>query len=396
MKIIMILLLLILALIAPRIRFLGRMAFALWVTLFVFTAVSYPFVFDSWFGLDLQVLIVPLIQVIMFGMGTTLSLNDFRLVFRMPVPVLVGLVLQYSIMPLVGYFLATLFQFNPEIAAGIILVGCSPGGVASNLMTYIARGNVALSVTMTACSTLLSPFMTPFLMELLAGELIPIPFIEMMISIFNMIIIPILTGILAHRILYSDCRTGRKKFILAAAGCAGLVAAGVLSSITASGSPGLLAQLRGGMILGFLLLGITCTFKRLSAGKVDSTAWIDRALPLVSMSGICLIIAIITSRSVEQLRTAGFLLVTVSAIHCFMGFTAGYWIGRITGLSRKDSRTVSFEVGMQNSGMASGLAIAVLHNVLTALPPAIFGPLMNVAGSVIAYSWGKGNGKGDC
>jgi len=151
-----------------------------------------------------------------------------------------------------------------------------------------------------------------------------------------------------------------------------------------------LRPLQGGLILGPLLFSFTCLLRTVSILWIkDSTAWVDKALPFISMSGICLIIAIISSRSVDQLRTAGLLLLTVSALHCFLGFTSGYWLGRLAGMTKKDCRTIAFEVGMQNAGMASGLAISVLKNILTALPPAIFGPLMNIAGSVAAYHWGE-------
>ncbi len=391
MKIALILLLLLLALASPRFKFLGSLTFALWVSLFVAAAVSYPFIFGTWFGINLQVMIVPLIQIIMFGMGTTLSIRDFRMVLKMPLPVFIGMILQYSVMPLTGFLLAHLFSLSPEIAAGVILVGCCPGGVASNLMAYIARGNVALSVTMTACSTLASPLMTPFLMEKLAGELIPIPFFSMMVSIFDMIIIPIVTGILAHGILYGSVGLYRNRGFLLLLGSGALLPAGILVFLFDSPTLSFLAPLRGGLILGSVLLASTCFFKALTPGREgDVTELVDRALPFISMSGICLILAIITSRSVDQLKTAGLLLVIVSGLHCFMGFTTGYWLGRIAGLSRRDCRTISFEVGMQNSGMASGLAISVLDNIITALPPAIFGPLMNISGSVLAYCWGSG------
>jgi bile acid:Na+ symporter, BASS family len=395
MKIILIIFLFTLALLSPRTAYLNRITFALWVSSFVVAAFSYPFLFGSWFGFNLKIMIIPLIQVIMFGMGTTLSTSDFRLVMKMPVPVFIGLGLQYSIMPIIAFSLAGLFGFRPEIAAGIILVGCCPGGVASNLMTYISRGNVALSVTMTACSTLVSPFVTPFLMERLAGELIPIPFFSMMMSIFNMIIIPIIAGIAANGILYGKVSVFRFPASLIVLTCSGLIMAGLLFFMFNKGTSGFLAPLRGGLILGFILLSFTCLLKAVSVlWAKESTKWIDHALPIISMAGICLIIAIITSRSVEQLRTAGLLLVIISSAQCFLGYTSGYWMGRLARLNEKNCRTIAFEVGMQNSGMASGLAISVLNNIITALPPAIFGPIMNISGSVLAYHWGnKGSAK---
>ena len=205
-------------------------------------------------------------------------------------------------------------------------------------MTYIARGNVALSVTMTACSTLASPFITPFLMERLAGELIPIPFFSMMMSIFNMIIIPVVAGIIANSILYGEKSFYRKPVVLIASGCFGFLIAGIMISLFDPTASGFLAPLRGGLILGFILLGVTCFLKTGSvAWAKESTEWLDRALPLISMAGICLIIAIITSRSVDQLRTAGLLLVIVSATQCFLGYTSGYWLGRLASSAQNIS-----------------------------------------------------------
>ncbi|MFH1264545.1 MAG: bile acid:sodium symporter family protein, partial [Planctomycetota bacterium] len=179
--------------------FLRSIAFTVWVFAFVAASLFYPAAFGTWFGFDLKRLILPLIQIIMFGMGTTLSVKDFARVFTMPWPVFIGMALQYTVMPLAGFAIATSFGFPPEVAAGVILVGSCPGGVASNLMTYLARGNVALSVTMTSCSTLVSPFATPFLMQVLAGQLVEIDFVEWMLNILNMIIVPIVAGLVANR-----------------------------------------------------------------------------------------------------------------------------------------------------------------------------------------------------
>ncbi|MGC9341154.1 MAG: bile acid:sodium symporter family protein, partial [Bacteroidales bacterium] len=140
-----------------------------------------------------------------------LNIQDFARVIKMPGPVFIGIFLQFLIMPSLAMGLVFTFGFEPEIAAGIILIGSCPGGVASNLMAYLARGNVALSVTMTSCSTLLSPVMTPLLMKVLAGRLVPINFVEMMFSILNMIIVPILAGLLANTILYGKQRWVRHK-----------------------------------------------------------------------------------------------------------------------------------------------------------------------------------------
>ena len=313
-----------LALASFQSRHLRGIAFSLWVGTFVAAAMFYPTLFQTWGTFPLKKLITPLIQLIMFGMGTMLSVSDFARVLKMPRAVLVGLLLQFSIMPLLGAALAAAFGFTGQIAAGVVLVGCCPGGVASNVMTYLARGNVALSVTMTACSTLLSPLATPWAMSLLAGQYVDIAVSEMMMGILQMIIVPVLGGLIANHALQR-------------------------------------AGWRG--------------------------PWLDRLLSLLAMSAICFIIAIIVSLSRDQLLHVGAALVTAAVLHNSCGYLLGYWGARLLALNESDCRTVAIEVGLQNGGMASALAVNVLHSTDAALAPAIFGPWMNVSGSVLASWW---------
>jgi bile acid:Na+ symporter, BASS family len=317
-----------LALFSSTSRAMKGFAFTFWVLTFVAASMSYPDAFRTWGGFQLSRLIGPLIQIIMFGMGTTLSLGDFGRVLKIPKPVAIGMVLQFSVMPFAAWTIAGLMNFEPQVAAGIILVGSCPGGVASNVMTFLAGGDVALSVTMTACSTLASPVMTPLMMKLLAGQYVPIPVVEMMFSILYMIIVPIVAGLVVNRIL-------RQRAV-----------------------------------------------------------WLHRALPVVSMASICFIIAIITSLSRDQLLTVGFALIAAVILQNTIGFILGYWGARLAGLDERTARTVSIEVGLQNGGMASGLAINVLRSSDAALAPAIFGPWMNTAGSVLASWWRRKPVKG--
>jgi len=295
--------------------------FTLSVAIAVAASMTWPHLFNRWGSFETKVLIVPLIQLIMFGMGTTLSVADFTRVLKMPWPVFVGIVLQYGVMPFVGWGLATTFGFPPLVAAGVVLVGSCPGGVASNVITFLAGGNVALSVTMTACSTLLSPLMTPLMMKLLAGQFVPVDFWGLMVSILNMIVAPIVLGLIVNRLLH-----GR-------------------------------------------------------------APWIKKSLPVVSMAGIAIIIAIITSLSRDQLLAVAPALILVVAIHNGVGYLLGYGGARLLRLDEADARTVAIEVGLQNAGMASGLAISVLKSSDAGLAPAIFGPWMNASGSVLASFW---------
>lgn len=290
----------------------------------VIVAFLFPRLFISWGSLELKTLIVPLIQLIMFGMGATLSLSEFSRVLKMPWAVLIGLLLQFTIMPLSGYTLAKLFGFESAIAAGVILVGSCPGGVASNLMTYLSKGNVALSVTMTACSTLVAPFMTPLLMSALAGTFVEVVFWDWFIDILKMIVVPIAAGLVLNAFLQR-------------------------------------LKLRG--------------------------AWMDRVLSLIAMAGICFIIGIIIAGSRGNLLSVGGALVAAAVIHNTIGYVLGYFGAGLAGLDESSRRTVAIEVGLQNGGMATGLAVHTLKDPLVALAPAIFGPWMNVSGSILASWW---------
>ena len=136
--------------------------------------------------------------IIMFGMGLTLTLPDFALVVKRPLPVIVGVIAQYVIMPGVAFLLAKLLHLDPAIAAGVILVGCAPGGTASNVISYLAKGDVALSVTMTSISTLLAPFMTPLLTKWLAGQYMPVDAKSMALAIVQIVLIPVVAGIVVR------------------------------------------------------------------------------------------------------------------------------------------------------------------------------------------------------
>ncbi len=304
---------------------LRTLAFTAWVITFVLAGFCFPAAFISWGDFELKQLIVPLIQLIMFGMGATLAVSDFTRVFRMPWAVLIGIFLQFSIMPLLGFSLAKAFAFESSLAVGVILTGSCPGGVASNLMTYLSKGNVALSVTMTACSTLVAPIMTPLLMSMLAGTLVEIVFMDWVINIIKIVIVPIALGLIFNSVLRA-------------------------------------LKLRG--------------------------AWIDRCLSLIAMAGICFILGIIIADSRDKLLTIGIALVAAAILHNLAGYLLGYFGGRLAKLDESSCRTVAIEVGLQNGGMATALAINTLKDPLAALAPAVFGPWMNISGSMLASWWG--------
>ncbi|MEB2782087.1 bile acid:sodium symporter family protein [Algoriphagus sp. C2-6-M1] len=286
-------------------------------------ALYFPQYFIEYDGFKFSALIVPLIQVIMFGMGTSMSIKDFLGVVKMPKGVVIGVLCQFSIMPFIGFGLANMSGFPPEIAAGIILIGCSPSGMASNVMSYLARANLALSITVTSVTTLLAPFATPFLMGWLAGEFVEINVLDMMVSIVKMVILPI----------------------------------------------------GAGLIFNYFLRG--------------KAKWLDDLMPILSMAAIAVILVVIVSAGRDSLLDIGPLLIMLVLFHNLAGYTLGYWVSRLLRLNEKDCRTIAIEVGMQNGGLASGIAKEMGKIATVGLAPAVFGPLMNVTGSILASYWHK-------
>lgn len=262
-------------------------------------------------------LINPLLGVIMFGMGLTLTVPDFALIARRPLPVLLGVGAQYGIMPLLGLGVAALLQLPAELAVGVILVGCVPGGTASNVVSYLARADVALSVTMTSVSTLLAPVMTPLLTLWLVGERLPVDGWGMAVAIVQIVLVPVLLGLLVRTFL-----SGLVRRILP-------------------------------------------------------------ALPWVSVLFICVVVAIVVSLSADRILEAGLIVLAAVVLHNGMGLGVGYVVGRVTGLGERSARTMSIEVGMQNSGLASGLA-AQFFSPAAGLPGAVFSVWHNLSGALLA------------
>lgn len=287
----------------------------------VILSMFHPGPFQELGGFKMSKLIVPLLQLIMFGMGTAMSLKDFIGVIKMPKSVGIGILCQFTIMPIVGFSLAKIFGFPPEIAAGVILIGSSPSGLASNVMSYLAKANVALSVTLTAVATLIAPIMTPLLMKWLAAQYVPIEFWAMMWSIIKIVIIPIIGGLVFNHFFH---------------------------------------------------------------GKFK---WLDDAMPLVSMTSIAVIITIITAAGRDSLLTIGFALIIAAILHNGLGYLLGYFSAKLFKLPERDCRTVALEVGMQNGGLASGIALEMGKVATVGLAPAVFGPWMNISGGSLATWW---------
>ena len=297
--------------------------FAFTMIIFAVTvlALQYPTSFIEVNGFKFSKLITPLIQIIMFGMGTEMSLRDFAGVIKTPKAVVIGLVGHFTVMPLLGFSLATLFNFPPEIAAGVVLIGSMPCGLASNVMSYLANANLALSVTLTAVATVVAPFITPLWMKALGGQFIEVDAGKMMLDIFEVVIIPIGAGLL---------------------------------------------------------------FNKFFKGKAQ---WLDKAMPILSMFGIACVILIIVAAGRNNLIVIGPALIICALLHNSGGYLFGYWTARVFGLPERDCRTIAIEVGMQNGGLAASLATKMGKASTIGLAAAVFSPIMNITGSILASYW---------
>ena len=360
-------------------------SYTLWIFTAVITSMFYPRYFISIGDFELKKLIVPLLQIIMFGMGSQMSFKDFAGVIKMPRGVFIGVFSHYMIMPLVGFCIAGIFNFPPEISAGIILIGCVPSGLASNVMSFLAKANLALAVTIGAISTLLSPLVTPLLMKWLGGQYIEVKFWSMMLDILNMIILPIVAGFIFN--LFSKGAETRKSKAIQ------LISYLIIIFLTTlvyakSREAGLLLfviQFAKSMCWFFFLpmVGAKIIFYFI----IEDKKYMEKILSLISMIGIALIVTIITASGRDSLLKVGALLLVTSLLHNIAGYTLGYSLSWLAGMPEKDRRTIAFEVGMQNGGLASGLALQMGKVATVGLAPAIFGPLMNVTGSVLANFW---------
>lgn len=314
---------LLLAMAFLQIKPLKKFAYTIIILAAVTVSLTFPQYFIAIGHFKLSRLIVPLLQIITFGVGCTMSWHDLSGVLKMPKAVLIGVLCHYTIMPFVGFTIATIFNFPPEIAAGVVLVGCMPSGLASNVIAFIAKANLALSVTITAVSTLLAPIMTPLLMKLLGGQFVPVNFLDMLWDILKLVIIPIFIGVFVNQFFH-------KKAV-----------------------------------------------------------WIDQVMPKISMAGIACIIIVITAAGRDNLLTVGAALMLAMFLHMTAGVTLGYFGGRLFGLSKLNSRTIAIEVGMQNGGLASGIAVQMGKIATVGLAPAVNGPIMNTTFSLIATWWGS-------
>ncbi|AFK19962.1 bile acid:sodium symporter family protein [Haloferax mediterranei ATCC 33500] len=265
--------------------------------------------------------ISPLLGVIMLGMGLTLRPVDFRRLAERPRDVAIGAVAQWVIMPVAAYALTVALSLPPAVAVGVILVGAAPGGTASNVMAYLGKGDVALSVAITTVTTLAAPLVMPAWVVLLAGEQLQVGFVDLFVNILQIVFIPV--------------------------------------------------------VFGFALrLALDRYAPEVAEVGLD-------VFPLVSVVTIVAIVAAVVGLNVDTILGAGVAAIAAVVIHNAIGLSTGYGTGRLADMSDDRVRTTTFEVGLQNSGLAAALALS-FFSPAAALPPALFSVWHNITGPLLA------------
>lgn len=272
--------------------------------------------------IDLKVAIMPLLMVIMLTMGLTLGAADFYRVVRLKKWLAIGVLLQFTVMPISAWLIARTLGFDSDLTVGLLLVGSVAGGTASNVMCYLAKGDVALSITMTAVSTLLSVVLTPVIVFLLADQQLTIPVGAIMGSLVQVIVIPVALGFCVNVFL-----------------------------------------------------------PRISER-------LQPVLPVLSMAIILLVIAIVVALNAANLAAVNSAVVWAVILHNSIGLIVGYGVVFYLGASERYCRTIAFEVGLQNSGLAAALAIKYF-SAAAALPSVVFSVWHNVSGALLAGYWAK-------
>ena len=260
-----------------------------------------------------------LLLIVVFGMGLTMKLGDFAVVFRQPRDVIAGCLAQFIVMPLLAFGLGRVFGLSDELLVGVVLVGTCPGGTSSNVITYLSKGDTALSVGMTSINTLLAPFLTPMLTYLYLRTSVSVDVKSMFMSIIQVVIVPIGLGLLINKVFG------------------------------------------------------------------NYTQKIRDALPSVSVTAICLIVAAVVSHNSEKIRATGLVIFAVVIMHNILGYLCGYLVGIAFRMDLPRKKAVAIEIGMQNSGLATTLAGSAFPGMAMAtVPGAIFSVWHNISGAVLA------------
>lgn len=360
--------------------------YTMWIIVAVVAGMTFPerILHVGEFDMRNKWLILVVIQLVMFGMGIQMKVQDFTRIGASGKGVAIGLVTQFTIMPLVGFLLTRVFDFEPEIAAGVILIGCCSSGLASNVMAYIAKANLVLSVTVTALTTVVAPIMTPFMMKMYAGTMVEVGVMEMAMEIIKIMIVPIGAGLLhdylktAPPSVYKSVGRASMVILLLLV----VLIGGFWMFFTASFTPVRMAVMEA---FCFMLGAIPVGFGyHLLTKKLPS---LDKKMPYFSMFGIVYFTAVTTAAGQQYLLEIGAVLFLAAVIHNGAGYFFGYWFSKMFGLNESSARAMALEIGLQNGGMASGLAGSMGKLGTVGLAAAVFSPWMNISGSILANYW---------
>ncbi len=360
--------------------------FTVWVLVTAVLGMLYPDRCLSLGGLDMKNkhLLTAMIQLVMFGMGTQMTIAELKSMKNMSYPVIIGILLQFSVMPVVGWGIAKAMGMPPEIAAGVVLIGACSSGLASNVMSYIAEANLPLSLTLTAIGTVTAPLTTPFWMWLLAGRWTAIDVVGMMMDIIKIVIVPVGAALLHDWLRHAPAaarRTLTTSCLLGLGAALGTWLAGLWSlPLTNAGEPtrpALLAIYCAGAVL--VGIGYHALWR----------VWpgVERWMPAAAMFGILFVTLITIAKGRGQLMDLGAELFIASVLHNVVGLALGYAICKLSRVDERSSRTIAMEVGIQNGGMASGLANEMGKIDTVGLAAAVFIPWMNISGSLLANYW---------
>ena len=272
--------------------------------------------------------IVPLLMAIMFAMGLPLTVDDLKRVATRPTAVVAGTIAQFVVMPLAAWLLAKALGLPPALTVGLVLVGVCPGGTASNVVCYLARADVALSVTLTAVSTLLAVVATPWLAWLYLGETVPVSPAEMLASVATIVLGPVVAG----------------------------------------------------LVVGWLV-------RRVRPNAIDRGG---PALALIAVLAVVAIIAIVVALNANRIAELSGIVLLAVVLHNAIGLASGYGVGWLLRRDEATRRTLAIEVGMQNSGLAVALASTHFASLAAAtLPGAMFSIWHNLSGAGLAAWWGS-------
>ncbi len=289
--------------------------FSVWIILGVIAAYYNPGPFKP-----LAKYVPYCIMAVMLSMGLTVSIGDFKLVFSRPKDVFWGIVLRYMIMPVIAFLLTKILNLPPVLAAGLILVGCCPSGVASNVMTFLAKGDTALSITVSSLNTVIAPFITPFMFAFLVGSIVPVDAGAILFDILKIVLVPV--------------------------------------------------------FLGAVIRAVASDF-------------VDRIMPIIPIVSVIAIFITTSSGfalSAGSLANVAWIAVVAVFLHNILGLTTGYWAARGVGMNHFKAKALSFEIGMENGGLAMALALAHLAP-LAFIPAAIFNLVHNLTGPILASYW---------